>query len=137
MISTYTTTSTLTTTITPTSIITTPVTTTEIMSYSMVVVVALIFLLALKLLISPGAQKNTKISQFNETINIAILPLTAIFLLTIVAYTIVDTLRSLLFMQNTYIITLIAITMTVLACTAISIMKTSKTTPYKAKVVKT
>jgi len=92
MISTYTTTSIITTTTTPTSVITTPVSPSDIMIYSIVTVVALIVLLALKVITSSEAHKNTKIARLSNGSNLAFLPLLSIFLLSVVLYEIITIL---------------------------------------------
>ena len=60
MISTYTTTSIITTTVTPTSVVTTPVTPADIMTYSIVPVVALIIFVVLKEILNSETTKTLK-----------------------------------------------------------------------------
>ena len=85
MISTVTTTSTITTTTTATSSVTSAVSSADIMAYSIIAVVALIVFLALKEILSSEAHKNSKIAQFINGSNVAILPLLFVFL-SVVAY---------------------------------------------------
>lgn len=86
MISTYTTTSIVSTITTPNSIITTPVSPPEIMTYSIITVVTLLIILALKLILSNETQKNKKIADFINGTNVVILPLTFVFLVSVVLY---------------------------------------------------
>lgn len=79
MISTVTTTTTTTTTATSASTVTTAVTSADIMGYSLITVVALISFLALKEILSSEAGKNSKINNFINTSNVAIIPLLFVF----------------------------------------------------------
>lgn len=92
MISTYTTTSTITTTITPTSIVTAPVSPSDIMSYSIVVVIALIAFLSLNIIVKSEAHDNTKIMHVFNGSKVAMLPLISVFLLSVVTYSIIRSL---------------------------------------------
>jgi len=80
MISTVTTTTTTTTTAaTSAATATTAVTSADIMGYSLIAVVALIAFLALKEILSSEAHKNSKINNFINSSNVAILPLLFVF----------------------------------------------------------
>lgn len=89
MISTYTTSSIISTTITPNSVVTAPVSPSDIMVYGIIIVITLIAFLALKLILSSKAHENAKITRFVDGTNVAILPLTYVFLLTVVIYQII------------------------------------------------
>jgi len=92
MISTVTTATTTTTTTAATSAVTTTVVTSaDIMGYSLIAVVALIAFLALKEILSSEAHKNSKINNFINSSNVAILPLLFVFT-AVVAYKVVTIL---------------------------------------------
>jgi hypothetical protein len=138
MISTYTTTSIITTTVTPTSVTTAPVTPADIMTYSIVPVVAIIIFVVLKQILNSETQKNTKIDRFNNDINVAFLPLLSIFLLSVVAYNAANTLKNVFHLENAEMITLLALIIVVMAITSISVLpnmqqKRTKNKPHPHK----
>ena len=67
------------------STVTTAVSSADIMGYSLVAVVFLIFLLAIKQILNAETHKGTKINHFNNSISVAIPPLLFVFLY-LVAY---------------------------------------------------
>lgn len=70
------------------STIVTIVTTTQVINYSIISVIALIALLVLKEILRNESGKNKRVKSFVEGSNIAIVPLTLVFV-SIVAYKVV------------------------------------------------